>query len=130
MAQSASEPNAENRISTFLDLMSNSSPHGSITKELNELPFINNLTFIGHHFLRTLRSTSSKHRAKPHCRAMDFATGRLSQHLRIGIETLRILRREGPQLHSRKLRSFDEPPFRWAPGRLTDWRISATFSWT
>ncbi|MEA3001447.1 MAG: hypothetical protein QOH81_235, partial [Sphingomonadales bacterium] len=29
-----------------------------------------------------------------------------------GIEALRTLKREGVQLHSRKLRSFDEPPFR------------------
>ncbi len=33
-------------------------------------------------------------------------------HLRIGIETLEILKRQRAQLHSRKLRSFDEPPFR------------------
>jgi AMP nucleosidase len=44
--------------------------------------------------------------------ANAFYERAISQHLRIGIETLRILRREGPQLHSRKLRSFDEPPFR------------------
>jgi AMP nucleosidase len=39
---------------------------------------------------------------------------RVSQHLSIGIEAIRILRDEvGPdQLHSRKLRSFDEPAFR------------------
>jgi len=36
----------------------------------------------------------------------------ISQHLRIGIETLNLLRQEGPRLHSRKLRAFDEPPFR------------------
>jgi AMP nucleosidase len=44
--------------------------------------------------------------------ANAFYERAISQHLRIGIEALRILRREGPQLHSRKLRSFDEPPFR------------------
>jgi AMP nucleosidase len=44
--------------------------------------------------------------------ANAFYERAISQHLRIGIETLRILRSEGPQLHSRKLRSFDEPPFR------------------
>jgi len=44
--------------------------------------------------------------------ANAFYERAISQHLRIGIETLRILRREGTSLHSRKLRSFDEPPFR------------------
>jgi AMP nucleosidase len=32
--------------------------------------------------------------------------------LRIGIEALRLLKEDGANLHSRKLRSFDEPPFR------------------
>jgi len=36
----------------------------------------------------------------------------ISQHLRVGIEALEILKREGEGLHSRKLRSFDEPPLR------------------
>ncbi|MET0182272.1 MAG: AMP nucleosidase [Caulobacterales bacterium] len=36
----------------------------------------------------------------------------VAAHLRIGIETIEILKRERAQLHSRKLRSFDEPPFR------------------
>jgi AMP nucleosidase len=44
--------------------------------------------------------------------ANAFYERAISQHLRIGIETLRILQREGAQAHSRKLRSFDEPPFR------------------
>jgi AMP nucleosidase len=44
--------------------------------------------------------------------ANAFYERAISQHLRIGIETLRILKRDGGQLHSRKLRSFDEPPFR------------------
>jgi AMP nucleosidase len=44
--------------------------------------------------------------------ANAFYERAISQHLRIGIETLRILQREGGSLHSRKLRSFDEPPFR------------------
>jgi AMP nucleosidase len=44
--------------------------------------------------------------------ANAFYERAISQHLRIGIETLRILKRDGRQLHSRKLRSFDEPPFR------------------
>jgi AMP nucleosidase len=44
--------------------------------------------------------------------ANAFYERAISQHLRIGIETLRILQREGAKLHSRKLRSFDEPPFR------------------
>ncbi len=38
---------------------------------------------------------------------------RVGQHLLIGIRALETLREAGPQrLHSRKLRSFDEPPFR------------------
>jgi len=43
-----------------------------------------------------------------------FYEERINQHLQIGIEAIRILRDEvGPdQLHSRKLRSFDEPGFR------------------
>lgn len=44
--------------------------------------------------------------------ANSFYERAISQHLRIGIETLSILREEGDRLHSRKLRSFDEPPFR------------------
>ena len=38
---------------------------------------------------------------------------RITQHLLIGVETLRLLRERGiERLHSRKLRSFDEPAFR------------------
>jgi AMP nucleosidase len=38
---------------------------------------------------------------------------RISQHLTIGLEAIRLLRAQGvQQLHSRKLRSFDEPAFR------------------
>jgi AMP nucleosidase len=44
--------------------------------------------------------------------ANAFYERAISQHLRIGIETLTLLREEGDALHSRKLRSFDEPPFR------------------
>ena len=44
--------------------------------------------------------------------ANAFYERAISQHLRIGIATMDILREEGPRLHSRKLRSFDEPPFR------------------
>lgn len=46
--------------------------------------------------------------------ANAFYRERINQHLRIGIEAIRILRDElGPdQVHSRKLRSFDEPAFR------------------
>lgn len=45
--------------------------------------------------------------------ANAFYRERVSQHLKIGIETCRILRERGPEhLHSRKLRGFDEPPFR------------------
>jgi AMP nucleosidase len=44
--------------------------------------------------------------------ANAFYERAISQHLRIGIVAMDLLREEGPKLHSRKLRSFDEPPFR------------------
>jgi AMP nucleosidase len=44
--------------------------------------------------------------------ANAFYERAISQHLRIGIETLGLLKQEGDGLHSRKLRSFDEPPLR------------------
>ncbi|BBC72436.1 AMP nucleosidase [Altererythrobacter sp. B11] len=36
----------------------------------------------------------------------------IAAHLQIGIRSCEILRAEGPRLHSRKLRAFNEPPFR------------------
>ncbi|MBI0475118.1 AMP nucleosidase [Sphingomonas sp. MA1305] len=44
--------------------------------------------------------------------ANRFYERAISEHMRIGIETCEQLRREGDRLHSRKLRAFDEPPFR------------------
>jgi AMP nucleosidase len=44
--------------------------------------------------------------------ANAFYDRAISQHLAIGVKTMDLLRDEGPRLHSRKLRSFDEPPFR------------------
>ena len=44
--------------------------------------------------------------------ANAFYERAISQHLRIGIAAIDLLRDEGARLHSRKLRSFDEPPFR------------------
>ena len=44
--------------------------------------------------------------------ANDVYERAIGQHLRIGIETLGLLLKEGEGLHSRKLRSFDEPPLR------------------
>ena len=45
--------------------------------------------------------------------ARAFYRERISQHLEVGIETMRRLREQGvDRLHSRKLRGFDEPPFR------------------
>ena len=44
--------------------------------------------------------------------ANAFYDRAIGQHLQIGIVTMDLLRQEGPRLHSRKLRSFDEPPFR------------------
>jgi AMP nucleosidase len=45
--------------------------------------------------------------------ANTFYRERINQHLLIGLEAIRILREQGAdRLHSRKLRSFDEPAFR------------------
>jgi len=44
--------------------------------------------------------------------ANRFYERAINEHMRIGIETCEELRREGPKLHSRKLRAFSEPPFR------------------
>lgn len=45
--------------------------------------------------------------------ANQFYQEQVSQHLDIGLATIRILEKKGVEmLHSRKLRGFDEPPFR------------------
>ncbi len=44
--------------------------------------------------------------------ANRFYERAINEHMRIGIETCAELRREGAKLHSRKLRAFNEPPFR------------------
>ncbi|WP_277850631.1 AMP nucleosidase [Moellerella wisconsensis] len=44
--------------------------------------------------------------------ANSFYEGAISEHLQIGIQAIDLLRQEGDKLHSRKLRTFDEPPFR------------------
>ena len=44
--------------------------------------------------------------------ANHFYERAIREHIDIGIETMKILRGFGPKLHSRKLRAFDEPPFR------------------
>src|SRR6267154_711118 len=44
--------------------------------------------------------------------ATRFYQRAVGEHLRIGLETINLLRSELASLHSRKLRSFDEPPFR------------------
>ena len=44
--------------------------------------------------------------------ANRFYEGSISEHLQIGIAAVDLLRAEGSALHSRKLRAFDEPPFR------------------
>jgi AMP nucleosidase len=44
--------------------------------------------------------------------ANAFYDRAIAQHLQIGLEAIDLLRAEGSRLHSRKLRSFDEPPFR------------------
>jgi AMP nucleosidase len=44
--------------------------------------------------------------------ANRFYEGAISEHLQIGIAAVERLRAEGGRVHSRKLRAFDEPPFR------------------
>ena len=44
--------------------------------------------------------------------ANRFYERAISEHMRIGIEACEQLRQEGERLHSRKLRAFNEPPFR------------------
>lgn len=44
--------------------------------------------------------------------ANRFYERAIAEHMRIGIQTCEELRREGTKLHSRKLRAFNEPPFR------------------
>lgn len=44
--------------------------------------------------------------------ANRFYEGAISEHLQIGICAIDLLREEGERLHSRKLRTFNEPPFR------------------
>lgn len=44
--------------------------------------------------------------------ANKFYEKSIGQHLKIGVATLEKLASEGAALHSRKLRAFDEPPFR------------------
>ncbi|MEX0631761.1 hypothetical protein M8494_05535 [Serratia ureilytica] len=44
--------------------------------------------------------------------ANRFYEGAISEHLQIGICAIDLLRAEGDRLHSRKLRTFNEPPFR------------------
>ncbi|HEX4182716.1 MAG TPA: AMP nucleosidase [Caulobacteraceae bacterium] len=44
--------------------------------------------------------------------ANRFYEQAINQHLQIGLAALDELRKAGPRLHSRKLRAFDEPPFR------------------
>lgn len=44
--------------------------------------------------------------------ANRFYEEAIAAHLQIGIHACALLRAEGPRLHSRKLRAFNEPPFR------------------
>lgn len=44
--------------------------------------------------------------------ANRFYEGAISEHLQIGIVAVELLREQGGKVHSRKLRAFDEPPFR------------------
>lgn len=44
--------------------------------------------------------------------ANRFYEEAIAAHMQIGVTTCRLLRQEGNRLHSRKLRAFNEPPFR------------------
>lgn len=44
--------------------------------------------------------------------ANKFYEEAIAAHLQIGLEACNRLRDEGDRLHSRKLRAFNEPPFR------------------
>lgn len=44
--------------------------------------------------------------------ANAFYETAVAQHLKIGLAAIDLLKRQGDALHSRKLRSFEEPPFR------------------
>ena len=44
--------------------------------------------------------------------ANRFYEEAIGGHLRVGLETCELLRQQGERLHSRKLRAFNEPPFR------------------
>ena len=44
--------------------------------------------------------------------ANTFYRQRIGQHLQVGLDTIDTLRQDVNQLHSRKLRSLDEPAFR------------------
>ena len=44
--------------------------------------------------------------------ANKFYEEAIAAHMQIGVTTCRLLREEGNRLHSRKLRAFNEPPFR------------------
>ena len=44
--------------------------------------------------------------------ANRFYEDAIASHLKIGVLACELLRAEGPRLHSRKLRAFNEPPFR------------------
>ena len=44
--------------------------------------------------------------------ANAFYERAVSEHLKIGVETIELLKQAGATIHSRKLRAFDEPPFR------------------
>src|SRR5262245_56160656 len=48
--------------------------------------------------------------------ANAFYERAVAEHLKIGLATLDLLHERRDSLHSRKLRSFDEPPFRCRPG--------------
>ena len=58
-----------------------------------------------------LRQTAAR-RNKTAGPANRFYEGAISEHLQIGICAIDLLRAEGDRLHSRKLRTFNEPPFR------------------
>lgn len=63
---------------------------------------------------RRFASPTSRCTTRPSCpaRADAFYDHAVSEHLRVGLTALDVLRADRQGLHARKLRSFDEPPFR------------------
>ncbi|MEB2483747.1 hypothetical protein, partial [Escherichia coli] len=58
------------------------------------------------------RSHWSTSKTPSYTKSVSWQHHPISEHLQIGIRAIDLLRAEGDRLHSRKLRTFNEPPFR------------------